>query len=67
MDRGKLAAAFETLGETEEAEKQWRLAQQLMRQPTMAATKKSIYSLLEQENSDLHKQAEDSILGEREK
>ena len=64
IDRGKLAVAFEKLGQTEEAEKQWQLAQQLMRRPTMDATKSSIYSLLGQEDTDLQKKAEDAVLGQ---
>ncbi len=67
LDRGKLAVAFETLGQTEEAEKQWLLAQQLMRRPSMEATKKSVYSLLGQEKTELQQKAEDAVLGVQKK
>ena len=67
IDRGKLAVAFETLGQTEEAEKQWQLAHQLMQRPTMEATKKSIYTLLGKETEDLQKKAEDAVLGPQKK
>lgn len=67
IDRGKLAIAFEALGQNEEAEKQWQLAQQLMRRPTMDATKSAINSLMHQENTELQQKAEDAVLGRQKK
>jgi hypothetical protein len=67
LDRGKLAVALEALGQAEEADKQWQQAQHLMGRPTMEATKKSVYSILAQEKSDSHLNAEDAVLGRQKK
>jgi hypothetical protein len=67
LDRGKLAAALEGLGSKEEADEQWRLAQQLMHRPTIEATKESVQRLLKSESEPLHRQAEDAVLGPEQK
>jgi hypothetical protein len=67
INRGKLAIALETLGQSEAAQQQWQIAHQLMRRPTMEATRKSVSSLLEQEKSDLHLQADEAVLRMRNK
>ena len=65
MDRGKLAVAYELIGQTEKAEKQWMTAQQLTQRPTIEATKKFIYSGVEREKSELHRKAEETVLKAR--
>lgn len=65
IDRGKLAAALDALGQTKEAEKQWQLAQVLIQRKTIKETKETVYSMLEQENSAAYRKAEDKILGSK--
>ena len=67
IDRGKLAAALEVIGQKKEAEKQWQQAQQLLRRETIKETKETVYSLLEQEKSDIYLKAEDKVLGPQKK
>lgn len=67
IDRGKLAAALETMGRKKEAEEQWRQAQLLTRYSTMKATKDFVYKLLEQEKTDIYLKAEDKVLGSQNK
>lgn len=67
IDRGKLAAALETLGRKREAQKQWRQAQLLTHYPTIKATKDCIHKLLEQEKTDIFLKAEDKVLGTQNK
>lgn len=63
INRGRLAASFESLGQMEEAQRQWELAQQLTRRPTLEATKEVVFKIMGQENSELHRKAEDAVLG----
>lgn len=67
IDRGKLAAALETIGRNQEAEEQWQRAQQLMRGKTVEAAKDRVNNLLKSENEPLHKAAEDAVLGPEKK
>jgi len=67
FDRGKLAAALDVLGQTREAEKQWQLAQEMIHRKTIKETKEAVYSMLEQEKSEIFLKAEDKILGTRNK
>jgi hypothetical protein len=64
IDRGKFAAALEAIGETEEATKQWQLAQQMTQLKDVAETKKLIHDILEQENTTTYMQAEKKVLEE---
>jgi len=61
-DRGKLAVALEDLGQRSEARKQWKLAQSLLSYKSLQETKKSVYSMLELEKSELYKKAERTVL-----
>lgn len=61
-DRGKLAVALEIVGQKNEAESQWRLAQALMNRKTIQETKTTVRSMLKLEKSDLHLQAEKKVL-----
>jgi len=65
IDRGKLAAALDALGQKKEAKIQWFHAQKLMHYATIKDTKKFIYSMLQQEKSDLHLKAEEKVLGKK--
>lgn len=67
FDRGKLAAALDVLGQTREAEKQWQLAQDMIHRKTIKETKEAVYSMLEQEKSEIFLKTEDKILGTRNK
>ncbi len=67
LDRGKLAAALESLGQKKEADDQWQRAQALMHRKTLKETKEAIYSMLENEKSDLYRKAEDNVLGPQKK
>ncbi len=62
-DRGKFAVALDALGQRNEAEKQWQRAQMLINRKTIKETKEAVYSMLKQEDSDIHLKAEDKILG----
>jgi hypothetical protein len=57
LDRGKLAASLEIIGENSLAEKEWEKAQVLMNRD-LEATRKSVYNFLEYEKTELHLQAE---------
>ena len=63
IDRGKLAVSLEKLGMKKEAEDQWKKAQQLTHNMTMKATKDFMYTLLEQEKSDLNPEVDEKALG----
>lgn len=65
FDRGKLAVALEALGQTKEAENQWQRAQVLIHRKTIKETKEAVYSMLGLEKSDIYRQAEDKILGQK--
>ena len=62
MDRGKLATALESLGEREEAAKQWDIARLLTRQKSIEDTRRRVLGWMESEKTDLHLQAEKAIL-----
>lgn len=62
IDRGKLAAALESIGQKKEADRQWETATSLTGRKSIEETKKLVFSLLEQENSDLYLEAEKAIL-----
>ncbi len=64
VDRGKLATALESLGEKEEAAKQWDIARLLTRQNSIEDIRRRVLGWLEVENTDLHLQAEKAILEE---
>ncbi len=63
FNRGKQAAALEALGQQEEADNQWRQAQELIQRKLIKETKDAVFSMLEQEKTDLYKQAADKVLG----
>jgi len=65
FDRGKLAVALEKIGQHEEAADQWQRAQGLTRRNNIAETKRAVYSMLGQENSDIYLKAESKILGSK--
>lgn len=67
LDRGKLAAALESVGQKKEADDQWQRAQMLMHRKTLKEMKEAIYSMLEHEKSDLYRKAEDKVLGPEKK
>jgi hypothetical protein len=62
MDRGKLAVALESIGEKEEAAKQWDIARLLTRQKSIEDIRRRVLGWLEGEKTDLHLQAEKAIL-----
>ena len=62
MDRGKLATALESLGERQEAAKQWDIARLLTRQKSIEDTRRRVLGWMESEKTDLHLQAEKAIL-----
>ena len=62
QDRAKLALALEAIGQRVEAEKQWKYAQRLQPGRTLEAVKESGQRLLQMENTDLHKKAEEAVL-----
>ena len=64
MDRGKLATALESLGEREEAAKQWDIARLLAKQKSVEDVRSRVLGSLEGEKTDLHLQAEKAILEE---
>ena len=64
MDRGKLATALESLGEKEEAVKQWDIARLLAKQKSVEDVRSRVLGSLEGEKTDLHLQAEKAILEE---
>ena len=65
QDRAKLALELEGLGLRDEAEKQWRSAQELQSGRTLEAVKESARKMMEIEKTDLHRQAEDAVLGKK--
>jgi hypothetical protein len=67
LDRGKLAVALEKIGQQAEADKQWVKSQQLQQRPTLEAAKQLTHSILEQERTDVHQKAENSVLGKSNK
>lgn len=67
INRGRLAVSFEALGQMEEAQRQWELAQQLTKRPTLEATKEVVFKIMGQESSELHRKAEDAVLGSQPK
>ena len=67
FDRGKLAAALEAIGQKKAAEQQWQLAQELIHRKTIKETREAVYSMLEQEWSDIYQKAEAKILEKRKK
>jgi hypothetical protein len=67
MDRGKLAIALERIGQQEDAVKQWEISKQLQQGQSLEAVKQSSHSILDLENTDLHRQAEDAVLGKMKK
>lgn len=62
INHGYLAAALDAIGENEEATRQWEQSQKMIKLKSLEETRKFISSLLEQENTDLHMQAEKKIL-----
>lgn len=63
LNRGKLAAALDAMGEKKEAAKQWELAKVLTGEPDINHIKRLVYDLLTQENSPAQVNAEHVILG----
>jgi hypothetical protein len=66
IDRGNLAVALEADGDNAEATRQWDQAQKLLRKKSIEDTRNLILNLLEQEKTELHLQAEEKILGDKE-
>ncbi len=64
MDRGKLATVLESLGEKEEAAKQWDIVRLLTRQNSIEDIRRRVLGWLEVENTHLHLEAEKAILEE---
>lgn len=63
LDRGKLAVALEKIGQRELADEQWSKSQNLQQGRTIKQVKKSVESILRQEKTDLHRHAEEAVLG----
>jgi len=63
LDRGKLAVALESVGEKQEAEKQWRLAQTLLKRKILDETRRLVAGLIVQDTSESHRQGERTVLG----
>jgi hypothetical protein len=64
FERGKLAIYLESVGENQEAAKQWKLALTLTNKKSVEDIRKSILNQLEQEKSDTYLDAEEAILGD---
>ena len=64
LDRGKLAVALEMVGENSLAEIQWGKAHSLTKRGSLEDTKKFVYGMLKQEETDLHIRVEENVLGE---
>ena len=62
IDRGKLAVELESIGEKEEAAKQWESARILTRQNSIEDIRRLILRALEHEKTDLYLQAERAVL-----
>ncbi len=62
-DRGKLAAALDSVGRRKEANLQWHEAQLLTHFKTVDETKTAVYSLLKLEATSTYRKAEDIALG----
>lgn len=62
IDRGKLAVALESIGQKKEADIQWEAATSLTGRKSIEETKKLVFSLLEQEKSDLYLETETAML-----
>jgi len=62
IDRGKLAVALESIGEKEEAAKQWEIARILTSQKSVEDIRRLVLRSLEYEKTDLHLQAEKAVL-----
>jgi hypothetical protein len=62
MDRGKLATALESLGERQEASKQWDIARLLTRQKSIEDTRRRVLGWMGSEKTDQHLHAERAIL-----
>jgi hypothetical protein len=67
IDRGKLAVSLEKIGQQMEAEAQWNKSQQLQQGHSLEQIKQLTYSLLEQEKTEIHRKAEDVVLGKEKK
>jgi hypothetical protein len=66
IDRGRLASALESIGANAEADKQWERARILIcEKKSIEDTKKLIHKLQEDDNTELHLQAEKAVLGEK--
>lgn len=63
IDRGLLAATLENLGMKDEADRQWAIAVQLQPGKTKEDIMKFVKVYMNTEKTDLHKQAENSVLG----
>lgn len=64
VSRGRLALALESIGARQEANKQWEMAQMLTNKKSIEDIRKLILSLREQEDTDIHHQAEEAVLGD---
>jgi hypothetical protein len=64
FERGKLAFYLESVGENQEAAKQWELARTLTNKKSVEDIRKSILRQLEQEKSHTYLDAEEAILGD---
>jgi hypothetical protein len=62
IDRGKLAVGLESIGENQEAAKQWEIARILTSQKSVEDTRKLVLRFLEHEKTDSYLQAERAVL-----
>ena len=65
INRGRLALSLEAIGSREEADRQWEIARTLINRKTIEDTKKLILKLQEGDNTEIHRQAEKAVLGEK--
>jgi hypothetical protein len=64
VSRGRLALALESIGAQQEADKQWEMARMLTNKNSIEDIRKLILGLREQEDADIHRQAEEAVLGD---
>ena len=62
IDRGQLALALEKIGASQEANRQWEIARVMTKKNSIEDIRRFILKLQEQENTDVHLQAEKSVL-----
>jgi len=65
IDRGRLALSLESIGAREEADRQWEMARILINRKSIEDTRKLILNLHASDNTELYRQAEKAVLGEK--